>query len=236
MFFYLSPAQSRNPGCKILAKYGQIIFWSFLCQPFVKVGGLLSYQDKCLMKGDFYWKYEASSPIGKANIQRTGIQTIEMLGPFLENSLLFPDFTTDFFCPFYHHSWQTKRTTSKTLSLTLRLIFWGSRRRSSSLWHVKCWATECTSLVSQHLLLRSCKIPLNDLDIVVPPINRNLGNLLWRKQFVDSILKPFANSSQINCDRTVIALNPLTSCLLFKHIIQWWNTVSYPGYPNTSPW
>ena len=48
-------------------------------------------------------------------------------------------------------------TSLPSLVPILSSMIWGSRRRSSSLWHVKRWATECTSLVFQHLRIEAAK-------------------------------------------------------------------------------
>lgn len=83
-------------------------------------------------------------------------------------------------------------------------MIWGSRRRSSSLWHVKGWATECTSLVSQRLLLEAAKSDWFGYLVAMcyTPINRFfLETLLIRKtQFLDSTLKFFPNKKRSNCD------------------------------------
>lgn len=79
-------------------------------------------------------------------------------------------------------------------------MIWGSRRRSSSLWHVKGWATECTSLVSQHLLLEAAKSDW--FGYHVAPLSTDFSwKPTYRKtQFLDSTLKFFPNIKRWNCD------------------------------------
>lgn len=157
---------------------------------------------------DFYWSctpIDLSATIRSldrvANHRNVGANFIDEL----TNSPLFSWLSQSrVLCPFYHHSWLNQNIQNARTNLNTSMI-WGSRRRSSSLWHVKCWATECTSLVSQRLLLEAAKSDWLGYRVAMccpPPINRFfLETLLIEKH--NSLILPW-NSSQIkkrsNCD------------------------------------